>query len=386
MAKKFTIPKLKTYPLESGKDWYVWFRYQGGNPIRISEGINKVRDYEERIKAGQVLAEVLHDKLKNGWKPNTREKALPTPTEYSYTIEEAYKLAFDTLMSSGKKEKTKSRYKTHYNYFIKAVKELKFNGFPLGKFEPYHINLILEKIGKRKPNSNVFFNIHLVNCSVFFTTLAKKFIIKNNPVAFIEQKEYTAPEKRLLTDEEYQEIFNHFESICPNFTTYLMCQEIGVRPEEIRGIKCKMIKDGYFELPPNITKNGKLGLVPIPDYLMQRIKKMDISNPENYLFGIETIRSRDIKKKFKPAPFPLSKNVGNNFWRKEVKEKFGIDSDMYSLKSRNANIMRKSGVDLSVIRDQFRHSDETITKIYATEHQKIRMKEVKDIINDKIKK
>lgn len=30
--------------------------------------------------------------------------------------------------------------------------------------------------------------------------MAKKFIIKNNPVAFIEQKKYTAPEKRLKID------------------------------------------------------------------------------------------------------------------------------------------------------------------------------------------
>lgn len=108
---------------------------------------------------------------------------------------------------------------------------------------------------------------------------------------------------------------------------------------------------------------------------------MDLSEPNYYLFGIELTRSRDINKKFKPSRFPLSKNVGNNLWRKEVKEKLGIDSDMYSLKSRNANELRKKGVDLAVIRDQFRHSDETITKIYATEHKKIRVKEVKDIID-----
>lgn len=386
MAKKFSIPKLKSYPIETGKDWYVWFRYQGGNPIRISEGINKIKDYDERIKLGNILAEVLHDKLKNGWIPNEKKKTLPKPNEYSYTIEEAYNLAYDTLMNSDRRAKTKSRYKTHYNYFIKALKDLKFNKFPLGEFEPYHINLILEKIGKRKPMSNVFFNIHLVNCSVFFSVLAKKFIIKNNPVTFIEQKKYNAPEKRLLTDEEYTGVFEHFEKLCPNFVTYLMCQEIGVRPEEIRGVKCGMIKNGFFELPPEITKNGQFGIVPIPDYLMQRITKMDISNPEYYLFGIELVRSRDIHKKFKPSPFPLSKNVGNNLWRKEVKDKFGIDSDMYSLKSRNANTLRKNGVDLSIIRDQFRHSNETITRIYATEHQKIRMEEVKKVINETSKK
>lgn len=273
MAKKFSIPKLKTYPLESGKDWYVWFRYKGGNPIRIFEGLNKISDYDERVKYGNVLVEVIHNKLKNGWEPNTRKKTLPTPHQQSYTIEEAYKIAFDTLMTSDRRDKTKSRYKTHYNYFIKAVKDLNFKGFPLEEFQPYHINLILEKIGKRKPNSNVFFNIHLINCSVFFSTLAKQFITKNNPVQFIEQKKYITPEKRLLNDNEYEIIFNHLENVSPNFVTYLMLQEIGVRPEEIRGVKCGMVKDGYLELPAEITKNGKVGFVPIPNYLMQRIEK-----------------------------------------------------------------------------------------------------------------
>ena len=36
----WTLPKIKSYPIESGKDWYVWFRFNGGNPKRFSSGIN----------------------------------------------------------------------------------------------------------------------------------------------------------------------------------------------------------------------------------------------------------------------------------------------------------------------------------------------------------
>lgn len=383
MAKKFTVPKLKSYPLETGKDWYVWFRYEGGNPIRISEGINKVPDFNERILEGNALAKVLHLKLKNGWIPETRQKTLPKANDLKYSISQGYKIAFDILQASKRSDKTKSRYKTHYNYFIEALNTLKFSDFNLTDFEPYHINLILEKIGEKKPESDVFFNIHLTNCSSFFSTLAKKFIIKNNPVSFIDLRDYTAPEKILLTDKQYIEIMDHLEKINYNFVTFLKCQEIGVRPGEIREVKCGMIVDGFFELPKHVTKNDKAGIVPIPDSLMERLNKMDLSDPENYLFGMGLPRSRDINKKFVPSRNILSKNVANNFWRKEVKIKFGIDSNMYYLKSSSANKMRREGIDLETVRDQFRHSTTTITKIYATEDYRIRMNEVKKTINKK---
>ncbi|MCG7280211.1 hypothetical protein MHJ94_02750 [Chryseobacterium taklimakanense] len=61
MAKKFTIPKLKSYPLESGKDWYVWFRYEGGNPIRISEGINKNKQAIAAVKSLDFQDENIKD-------------------------------------------------------------------------------------------------------------------------------------------------------------------------------------------------------------------------------------------------------------------------------------------------------------------------------------
>lgn len=94
----------------------------------------------------------------------------------------------------------------------------------------------------------------------------------------------------------------------------------------------------------------------------------------------QRIKAR-MDKKFLPAKNILSKNVANNLWRKVVKEKLGIDSNMYFLKSRSANKLRQEGVELSVIKDQFRHSKETMTRIYATDDYLVRMKEVRAVLN-----
>lgn len=69
MKNRFTTPKLKSYPIESRKQWYVWFRFEGGNPIRVKEGLNKITNYEERLEEGNLLAEVILEKLQNGWIP-----------------------------------------------------------------------------------------------------------------------------------------------------------------------------------------------------------------------------------------------------------------------------------------------------------------------------
>ena len=86
MKNRWTKPKLKTYPLESGKEWYVWFRFNGGNPIRRKEDLNKINNYDERVQYGNALAEILEERLKKGWIPSSSKAII---TRDSLTINEA---------------------------------------------------------------------------------------------------------------------------------------------------------------------------------------------------------------------------------------------------------------------------------------------------------
>lgn len=112
----WTTPKVKTYPLESGKDWYVWFRYNGGNPIRVKIGLNKILDYNER------LAEVLDERLSKGWIPENSAKV----SNKSISLIEAMNYGFEQKKLSVQKN-TIDNFQTSVNFFCYAVKKLKFS-------------------------------------------------------------------------------------------------------------------------------------------------------------------------------------------------------------------------------------------------------------------
>lgn len=62
----WTIPKVKAYPKDSNKEWYVWFRFNGILKI-VKLGLNKIVNHEERLKEVQAMADVLHERLQKGW-------------------------------------------------------------------------------------------------------------------------------------------------------------------------------------------------------------------------------------------------------------------------------------------------------------------------------
>ena len=130
-----------------------------------------------------------------------------------------------------------------------------------------------------------------------------------------------------------------------------------------------------FILPEEITKNDKKGIIVIPDDLKNDLMKLNLSNPDYYLFGIATPHSTDREKTFVPAPYPLALNTANKLWKQEVKDKLGIDSDMYWLKSKSNNDKMRNGMSLDAVRISNRHSNAEITKIYATEHDIITMQQ-----------
>jgi hypothetical protein len=82
---------------------------------------------------------------------------------------------------------------------------------------------------------------------------------------------------------------------------------------------------------------NKESFILIPDDLKANLQKLDLSDPDNFLFGIEKPRSRNQNKLFKPSPHIVSKNAANNFWQKEVKNFLKIESNMYDLKKKDNN-------------------------------------------------
>lgn len=371
MKNRFTTPKVKSYSIESGKDWYVWFRFNGGNPIRIKEGINKIPDYDERLEEANILAEVLHDKLKKGWDP-TRKKLLPQPENLQYNIIEAFDLSFE-IFKVKLAEKTYSDYSSIYRKLKPIIIKLDWQKHDVKEFEPYHLKMILEHTQASEKWSNKRYNKASNVLRSIFTVLKKKFIVKINHAQGLEYLEEEESEIiDLITDQEQTEIINHFKTVCPRFNIFLkLIYQIGIRPGEIRDLKCSMVdfKKNMLILPKEITKNNKIGRVPITDDLKYDLLSLNMENPDYYIFGIESPYCRRKEKLFLPSPYQMSKNVAGNIWRENVRDILGINKKMYWFKHKGTNDKEENGMPLNMIQELLRHSGENVTKIYATKHQ-----------------
>ncbi|WP_076443728.1 tyrosine-type recombinase/integrase [Chryseobacterium sp. RU37D] len=177
--------------------------------------------------------------------------------------------------------------------------------------------------------------------------MKKEFIVKNNPAQGLE---YLLEEESqfidLITDKEQTQIINHFKIVCPNFNIFLkIIYQCGIRPNEIRQIKCSMIdlNKQIFVLPKEITKT-KARKVPISYDL-----KLDLSNSDNFLFGIESPYCRRKNKLFVVSPYQLSVNVAGNMWRDNVHKGLKIYKKMYWIKHKGANDKEENGMKIQTV-------------------------------------
>jgi len=369
-------------PENLSEDWYVYIYDNTERKIikKIYKGINrKTTTYEGRMINASAVKKVIEKELKSGYNP--KSSGLPQIKKENFNISDSYKLAYDHITSLERARSTLNQYRTHLNYFTEALRVLGWSNYPLQDFEPFHILQVLEKIREIFGSGNDAFNKDLKLSRRFFRVLIEKFIIKINPTAGIVNKEHRTEEKRLLTDEELTIVINHFKFVCPSYILFMkMCNLIGIRPEECRQITCKMVNmdSRFFELPYSITKNRKKGRVFIPDDIYNDLLKLDLKNADWFLFGTKYLNSRNIHNYFIPAPNQLPKNKSNVLWKQEIKDKLGIDSDMYWLKSKGVNNKLKNGMSMEDIKYVLRHSDTDITEIYATEVNEITQMKVRD--------
>ena len=356
-------------PADLSEKWYVYI-YSGGKIIKkFYKGLAKEDNYADRMLKAEVLQSFIERDLKKGWNPS--KKGLPQPEDLGYNIIQAFDFAFEIFKGKLAK-KTFQDYSSIYRAIKPTILRLEWQNHDIKEFDSYHIKILLDTVKKSKKWSNKRYNKAANVLRSIFTALKKEFIIKNNPVQGLDYlPEETPIEMELITPEEQTLIIQHFNNICPNFNIFLkILYQCGIRPNEIRQIKCSMIdfSKNIFLLPSEITKT-KARKVPFSEDLKNDLLGLDLSNPNYYLFGIESHYCRRKNKLFKPSPHQMSINVAGNLWRENVKGILRIDKKMYGLKHKGANDKEDNGMNIETVKQIFGHSSEKITQIYATKHQ-----------------
>ncbi len=134
-----------------------------------------------------------------------------------------------------------------------------------------------------------------------------------------------------------------------------------IRPNEMSYIQLKHISidKGTIFIPDYSSKNGKDGIVTLPDNVIKLMLDLDIfkSNNESYLFS----------KSLRPGPVRHSSKQFTDFWGNKVRKalKFPAEWKFYSLKDTGITDLIKSNTDLLSVRNQARHHSLLMTDIYT---------------------
>lgn len=366
MKNKWTIPKVKSYPIESGKQWYVWFRFNGGNPIRVKEGINQKTTFEERMIEAEATASYLKDQLKKGWIP-AKAKFIKEPPKF--TIVEAADFAYkrkSKIIDASSAE----NYLSAINFFKEACKDLGYSRMFSIHFERTHAKDVLEHLQVKKTwkNKNLNKNLGFLR-SMFYEALDAGYF-KTNPFGEIKNLKVPKTFSNIPpTDEEMELICDELQA--KNFGFYIFFMLIyycGFRPEELRLLKIKSIDFEGKNIIPEVdeTKTDTLRIVPMLGNIEQLLSPYKDCDPELYVFGtwVPNGGRHSQRNWFLPNKYQLKDDTPNRQWKKLIKDGLGIQKNLYSGKHKGGDDKLAAGMDIDTISKVFGHSKTLMTERY----------------------
>lgn len=379
MKNSWTIPKVKSYPLETGKEWYIWFRFNGVLKI-IKLGINKIPDYEERLTEARLMAEVLNERLEMGWIPENSTRV----SNKSINLIEAIHYGFEQKKLSVQKN-TIDNLRCSVGFFCEAVKKLKFTQLKVSNFERSHAKAILEHLKVSKNWTNQNYNKHLgYLCSIFYEVLEAEYT-KYNPFDGIRNLKVVKNISNIPpTDEEMKQICKELKEKNYGFYIFfLMIYYCGIRPDELRNLKVKNLdfNEKSVKLDAEFTKTDKDRAVPMLGNIFDLLIKFKDANPEYYVFGtwVSNGGRHSCKNWFLPNPYRLKEDTPNKEWNKLIKKGLGINKNLYSAKHKGADDKRSAGMDIKTICAIFGHSEEKMTERYMHSLKVERLEAAKNI-------
>jgi hypothetical protein len=194
----FTIPQI--YPKEPTQkdmstDWFVWFRiFDGKKWIQKSykKGINRLKNYRDRLAYANALRQELHERLKDGWSPfQVKEIKLIELTEVLKLILK--------LKAVHLKQKTKFTYDHIIGLFMKWLDE-KHHGIEVSQFSSEMAQAYMDELLLTRNYSGRTFNDHLIILSTFFNVIIKRKLIYENPFRSIKRMKQTTGRNTAFTD------------------------------------------------------------------------------------------------------------------------------------------------------------------------------------------
>jgi hypothetical protein len=212
MKANYTEPVVCPKNRDMKKKWFVYFRWTdpvSGKriSIRTRADLNQIADKKERINSANVLANVIHNRLKNGWNPVTdsieKEKEV-------YSLIEYLKQNMDTKRSSLKKKSIRS-YDDILKMFIAWLERQKLTLLYPQNFSSVMARQYMNYLLTDRNYSGKSHNTQLGIIKSWFTDMQDLEIIDKNPFHGIKE----LPDEELIKLKTYlKENDPHFFAAC----------------------------------------------------------------------------------------------------------------------------------------------------------------------------
>lgn len=373
-AQTFKKPVIYKAGGDVKKRWYIYFYYLYPGSVdkykifREEFGMNKIKTYRERLWYAQELQEFLHNKLLNGFNPFT--DASREPETASYGIMQQMELIRLKMSANAGSHRTKT-YKEMFNRFqlwidIKEMHSIQMHHISVEHVKEFKYWCLFQKQLSAKTTNNTLSHLGMYWEEAEATRIAYSNPFRSVPKA--KKRDSIRQENKTirfepLKDEEMKEIFAEMRNMKQhrflNFCAFIYYA--WARPIEILRLRISDIemKRGLIRFQQGQTKNGNASYVQIVKPLQEIIEGMNLYKypPDYYIFS----------RMYQPGNIMLSKCNPSARWKAVVKDKIGIDKDLYALKH-TGNIeylqRNKGKADLKWQQMQNRHHSPTQTEAY----------------------
>jgi len=327
MKKNYSIPKIyhggEGYDLT--KRWYVYYSYrhpETGKLVRqspIFANFNRLhKTKKERLKNFTILRESLENLLKEGYSPYENE-----PIENEYSANSALDFALG-LKEKAVAESTYKGYLTRVNVFKKYLKGKGLDIANIKSIDKKIVTEFLNHILKTSSPSNR--NNYRQDLSAIFSVLVENDYIDYNFIEKIKKLTSKPVRNKTYSQSKVDEIYKELEISDPLLLLFIKFVSYNfLRPVEVVRLQVKDInlKDKTLTVK---AKNKIHKTKIIPDILINELNKLDLKNPEHYLFTPKGVGDWKREESGKRTWF------GNRFNKVKDKLKIGSEYTVYSFR------------------------------------------------------
>lgn len=376
MENKYTTPVLKqgkvpaSLPKGTTKnqallnnEWYVEYYFNGVRK-KVSEGLNRIKNYNDRKYQFDVLIESLKDRLANGFNPLNPNEYLEKITKETISLKDAITKFVEYHQQHQSRQSTVATYKSKLNHLLKSTGDIQ-----LAELTTKHLDeFLLQKI-ESKEYSQKSVSLAKRTFSAFSNVMIELGYDVTNQATTINKKiksfKETAESHLPYNDQQLKDIMQHLDAtdaytaLFARFI-YFTC----IRPSEIRGLQVRDINLKTRTITiraavKKVTKTIKDDFVNIPNEFMPSLQVLDLENQDKNHFVLG-----DTKNFISETP--ISKNTPLRRLIVAL-EHFNLDGkgyDLYSFKH-TSNINRwktgKWNLDQIMVANRHTNIQQTLT-------------------------